>query len=177
MSSLEFAQYLKKAVKEEDHVEILFQGSKTFWRSRCNLDITIVSHFQMRYIELVFFDAVNGVEYPRMFVDGSECKSKLDRVVFADRLQKHKEDLIRHKTHADTDTLIKKISRDMIVQFFLNRINMVADKNSSLDNKIELTVRNDDKVHPDQPTLLAMVFKSQPKGVVPLESHNHKIAS
>jgi hypothetical protein len=48
--------------------KILMEGSKTFWRSRICLDIIIVSHPGQKCIELVAYNAIIGVEAPRIYI-------------------------------------------------------------------------------------------------------------
>jgi len=60
---------VRKAVEGEDYT-VLYYGSKFFWRSQDNIDITLFHHCRLtNTVELVPFDPQKNQELPRLYLD------------------------------------------------------------------------------------------------------------
>lgn len=57
--------------------EILFEGTKRFWKTNVTLTVTIVEHKSHGTLEVVCYDSALGVEAPRFYVDDFALKLKV----------------------------------------------------------------------------------------------------
>ena len=56
----------------------IFHGTKSFWRSRMNIDVDIFYHKTLNCVEVIGFDPVKHSEAPRIFIDSVLLFSKID---------------------------------------------------------------------------------------------------
>jgi hypothetical protein len=105
---------------------ILFDGSKTFWKTRTVLKIKIIHHFQDSCLELVCFDSSINTEF-RMYLDVTLIKLKLDKDLITKKCIEKKEVLLRQKKPVNADNIIHSITMDMVMQYAFTRIHVPSD--------------------------------------------------
>eukprot|EP00599_Poterioochromonas_sp_BG-1_P009676 CAMPEP_0173136304 /NCGR_PEP_ID=MMETSP1105-20130129/2407_1 /TAXON_ID=2985 /ORGANISM="Ochromonas sp., Strain BG-1" /LENGTH=405 /DNA_ID=CAMNT_0014048467 /DNA_START=21 /DNA_END=1238 /DNA_ORIENTATION=- len=113
--------------------EALYEGSKTFWKTRTNLEILILSHAKHNCLEVIAFDPEKGVEAPPIYLDSVLLHSKLDQNKIQLKVEEKKEALIRQKKAADVVQIRKEIVVNGMNQFIISRLQIVdSDDSSSL---------------------------------------------
>jgi hypothetical protein len=122
--------------------KILMEGSKTFWRQRCNLDILIVSHPGQKCIEVAAYNAVIGVEAPRIYISSVLLDAKINSnsTEFEEKLKEAQEEvfLLKRTTCNAADLkkqvynecnaadLRKQVYNEMVVGYIMRRLIVVT---------------------------------------------------
>ncbi len=81
----------KQSYTCSETVVVLFDGAKSFWKTRTNLDILIVEHSKQMCIELIAFNSVLQVEAPRIYLSSLLLFSKIDQNEVKEKLTEKKE--------------------------------------------------------------------------------------
>ncbi len=116
---------------------IIYEGSKTFWKTRSNIDFCIVHHIDHDCLEIVAYNSSTQVEAQRLYVNFLHILKKLlNQEVFHDDVLKEKELAIRRRTYFDIIGVENKVSDEFIVQYILSRVNIKL--NSVLVGKTEI---------------------------------------
>jgi hypothetical protein len=129
-------------VKEaEDDFEVLMDGSKRFWKLSLSLDILIVSHPGQKCIELVAYNAENGVEAPRLYISSVLLAAKVnpDKTVFDEKLKAHREVLLRQRKVCIDADLRKQVYNELVVSYILRRLNVVQDIDLATELRVQLS--------------------------------------
>ena len=117
--------FSKSKVVYQEGIKVLFDGTKTFWRARANIDVAIILHVPHNTVEIVAFNAVLGLKAPRLYLNFSAIKSHLDPYEFNDRLTHLKEDSLRRKKHVNLKDATIKISEDMSLDYIFQRLDVI----------------------------------------------------
>ena len=67
----------KLKTMESSNIDILFLGTRCFWRTKCTLFIALIEHTQFNIIEIVAFDFTSSAEAPRIYINPSALPQKL----------------------------------------------------------------------------------------------------
>lgn len=111
--------------------EAQYEGSKTFWKTRTNLEILILSHAKHNCLELIAFDPEKGVEAPHIYINAALLVSKLDQNEIKLKVEEKKEALIRQKKAANVAQIQKEIVVNGMNQFIINRLQIVDGDNTT----------------------------------------------
>jgi hypothetical protein len=124
---------------------ILHKGSKTFWKTRTNLDVVIVHHLKHDCLELIAYNSPTESEAPRLYLKYSEVLVKLNLRDINEQLSREKALLMHSYSDYNENDLLRTITNKAVVNYVLSRINMEGGlpDNSS---KIFLQPSFDDKV-------------------------------
>ena len=57
-------------------VTILFDGSKSFWKSNCKVDVIVALHDAFKVIEVICYDPDRGLEAPRIYLNLDIVKAR-----------------------------------------------------------------------------------------------------
>ncbi len=105
---------------------LIYEGSKTFWKTRTALELSIIHHFDHDCVEIVAFHPTFEVEAPRLYLSFSQV---IHKTHFQDELHlnvdKEKELSIRRRKYFDLEEVERKIYHESVVQYILARINVV----------------------------------------------------
>jgi hypothetical protein len=138
-------QFDEPIVEIPHHTCILFNGSKTFWKTRTNLDIVLVHHFNHDCVELIAYNAPNEYEATRLYLKYSVVLLKLRHHEINEQLAKEKALLMRNYSDYNEDDLLKTITNKAVVNYVLKRINMLGGLPDKITD-IFLQPSFDDKV-------------------------------
>jgi hypothetical protein len=105
---------------------ILFDGSKTFWKTRTVLKIQIIHHIQNSCLELVCFDSSINTEF-RMYLDVTLIRMKLDKDLITRKSSEKKELLLRQRKPVNEDKIIHDVTMDLVMQYAFVRIHVPSD--------------------------------------------------
>jgi hypothetical protein len=61
----------------QESIEVLMDGSQSYWKTSFNFDILIVAHPAKLCIELVAYNAEIGVEAPRIYISSVLLVTKI----------------------------------------------------------------------------------------------------
>ena len=121
------------SLPEQQTLVVLFDGSKTFWKTRSDLRILIIKHVPFNCLEIISYDPVDGIEFPRFYLDSTIINSKFNVEAVEKSYTEQKEVSIRQKKITkDKNEMISTIRNQMITQFVLSRVNFNIEKKSNL---------------------------------------------
>ena len=107
---------------EASRTEVLFDGSKSFWRERTALDILIVQHSSNNCLEVIAYNPENDLEAPRLYLNKSFVVTKFNTDDYEERLKLAKEPYLRRNVDFDVDKLKNCIDNEMATAWILERI-------------------------------------------------------
>ena len=109
----------------------IYKGTRNFWRQRINIDVNIFEHVDLKVVELIGFSADVHMEV-RIYLSYPGLQavidlSKLESIV----AEKKEENIRRKKAVVDAELRYEAIS-GIIVDYLLNRLSVVYDKEKSI---------------------------------------------
>ena len=110
-----------------DTVSVIFDGAKSFWKTRTNLDVLIVEHAKQLCYELIAYNATVGVEAPRIYLSSLLLAQKIDQAEVQARVADKKEALTRAKKTFNAADLTKEVTYGLISQYILARLSIPND--------------------------------------------------
>jgi hypothetical protein len=161
----------QKYTNRED-IEILFDGSKNFWRQKINPSIIFALHLNSKCVELIISN--NGLEAPRLYVDWTALKTKIDGTNFKEKLANKKEILIRQHKPIVENIVTKQLYNEMMNQYLISRLNVLGNWNEK-EFLIELMVNIGDIIN--ESTKKLDIQRSLPINLLQLEVFHEKTAT
>lgn len=110
-------------------VELYFEGSKSYWKQRANVDILIVCHTSNHCVEVIVFDPERNLEANRLYLNSVLLASKVDMKELHMKLAERKESLLRQKkkeSEFNPISLTKELLIQAMVNFILMRLQIVT---------------------------------------------------
>uniref|UniRef100_A0A7S3GZZ0 Uncharacterized protein n=1 Tax=Spumella elongata TaxID=89044 RepID=A0A7S3GZZ0_9STRA len=169
----------KQSFVAGDGFDVLFDGSKSFWKTRSNLDILIASHKKQLCIEVVSYNAEIGVEAPRIYLSSMLLSTKINpqSEEFVSKLGAKKEAFNRQKKSYSVPELTKEVYNELMLNYIMQRLNVVSE-GVDLTKELKMTIAhmNGDTVKDDDPTLVDFVINCPPS-LTPVTVNYQKKAS
>jgi hypothetical protein len=144
-------------------MEVQYEGSKSFWKSRTNLDILIVSHPKNNCLEIIGYDANKGVE-SRTYANAALLSTKLDQNEIREKVEEKKELYNRQKKPVNAAQLQKEVVVNAMNQYIISRLQV--DEVNTAELKIFLSSMTGDKINEETKQL--DIVSEIPKGLAPL---------
>lgn len=148
-----------------DGFDVLFDGSKSYWKTRSNLDILVASHKKQMCIEVVAYNAEIGVEAPRLYMSSMLLATKINpqSEEFTSKLSNKKEVFNRQKKSYSVPELTKEVYNDLILDYVMKRLNVVAE-GVDLTKELKMTINpmSGDTVKEDDPTQVDFIINMPP---------------
>jgi hypothetical protein len=153
---------------------VIYKGTKYFWRTRCNLDITIIDHVAFHCVEVIAYNARTDQEAPRIYLDSQVLLGKADEKELVDKAEVEKENCLRTRKSFIWETLLAESQQNFIIQYILARLNMTAEGNEFdiylnqlYSDQIDVTTGKLDTIC--QKPLALMPHPNQTKKFIPLD--------
>jgi hypothetical protein len=159
----------KQSFVGADGFEVLFDGSKSFWKTRSNLDILVASHKKQMCIELVAYNAEIGVEAPRMYMSTMLLSTKINpqSEEFLGKIGAKKEALTRQKKPVNGAEVTKEVYNEMMLNYIMQRLAVVSEGlDLAKELKVTLNPQSNDTVN-EQGTV-DFVLEIPPTGLTPV---------
>jgi hypothetical protein len=153
----------KKSFAPTDNIDVVYEGSKSFWKHNQKLDILIALHRIHGIYEIVAYDPDEGIESKRIYVSKHLLIQKLDSDEIYGRIKALKEANIRQKKSAtdfEYDTVLEKLHDKACVQYLVTRIAtrknltendfivglnvLTGDKTNSKTSKLDVILEDED---------------------------------
>lgn len=106
----------------EQAAEVIFQGSKCYWRTRNTVDIMLVLHNDFNVIEVITYEPTIDKEAPRIYLENSILNTKIDQEEVQEKLRAAKEIILRRREAPNADKLLKEIINNAKTDYILNRL-------------------------------------------------------
>lgn len=150
--------------------EVIFSGSKNFWRTKTNLEITIAFHRSLQTLEVVVSDPANPADEKRLYADFDVLKTKFDRdLVERETMQEQAAGDHRRVDPEALERAMMNLSKDYILprlQISSSPPPSPADRDGSGSWHVVMQPSFDDLV--DEATGRLDVLCSKPSGLAPI---------
>jgi hypothetical protein len=153
---------------------VIYKGTKAFWRTRCNLDITIIDHVAFHCVEVIAYNAKTDQQGSRIYLDSQILLGKMDEKELAEKAETEKENCLRTRKSFIWETLLAESRQNFIIQYILARLNMTAEGNhfdiylnQLYSDQIDVTTGKLDTIC--QKPLALMPHSNQTKKFIPLD--------
>mmetsp|Transcript_46019 Transcript_46019/g.94142 ORF Transcript_46019/g.94142 Transcript_46019/m.94142 type:complete len:511 (-) Transcript_46019:315-1847(-) len=151
-------------------LEVMFDGSKSFWKSRSNLEVLIVSHTRHLCIEVVAYSSELGAEF-RLYCSRMALATKIDpeSSEFTKKLSDKKEQFIRKKKTFSPKELSNEVYNDLMQDYIMRRMIVVTENvDLSKELKVALAPQTGDQMNPEDPSVLDFIC-SAPPPLIPVQ--------
>jgi hypothetical protein len=101
---------------------VLYEGSKCFWKSRCTLDVIIVTHPEHKVVEVVAYEPTFDAEAPRIYLDDKVLRTKVDPAIVDKSLRTEKEKALRRHEAPNMALIIQNAEEKARIEYILNRL-------------------------------------------------------
>ena len=101
-------------MSENSRTELVFEGSKFFWRTRNNIDVSIVSHIDSATIEVIAYEPSIDVEAERIYLSLHVVNSKLNQDEIEAKFSFAKQNNVAHTEEFETE-VVRRATSDFIL--------------------------------------------------------------
>lgn len=101
--------------------DTIFEGTKTFWKTRVNLDLVIAYHAKSHCIEVIAHHPELGREC-RLYLSSILLLSKMDQNDLTLRIGEKKEVFIKQKKPVNVQQLTKEVLYASVTNYVLSRL-------------------------------------------------------
>ena len=88
---------------------MIYEGTKSLWKTRTNIEIFISEHVSLKIWEIVCYNSTIGIESERIYIDSVLLASKIDPNELAEKMGARKETFARQKKSFNLETLTKEV--------------------------------------------------------------------
>lgn len=103
------------------NTDLVYKGTKTFWKTRVNLDLVIIYHPKSHCVEVITHHPEIGREC-RLYLSSTGLLSKLDHNDLQLRLGEKKEVFIKQKKPVNNQQLLKEVLYSSMTNYIQSRI-------------------------------------------------------
>jgi hypothetical protein len=147
-------------------VEITFDGTKFYWKTRNTVDVVIAHHIAHKVFEVIVYEPTLDREAPRLYLNEEILMPKIDHNEVNSKLS-----FAKRNNVPLTEKLVQGIMNKAISDFILNRL--VIQQLAALEKKFDVGIKID-----DYDVMLSANFKdlvcSRPDGLVMHEAKHYK---
>lgn len=117
---------MSEDIKEENAVNILFEGTKYFGTTQTLFHIAVVEHPRQDIIEIVSYDKRHAVEAPRLYLIYSELLSRIDVSKVVERVQSLREEACERQLPVEEKKFAKIAVGEVLFDFLSGRLFAVS---------------------------------------------------
>ncbi len=149
---------------ETSRTDLVFQGSKFFWRTRNNIDVTIVRHTDLATVEAIAYEPSVDVEAERIYLSLPILNSKLNQDEIEAKFSFAKQNNVAHTEEFEAEVINRAIS-----DFILNHLFIKEYSKEDRKFVVQLQFREDGS---DESSRLLC---AKPAELVPFETKHYKL--
>lgn len=127
MSLISKEQSGKRSYSCNSGVSMIYEGSKSLWKSRTNIEIFIADHLSLKCWEIISYNSTIGVESERIYINSALLSSKVDPNELEEKMMAKKEVFARQKKSFSADLLLQEVTTTIMINYIISRINMPND--------------------------------------------------
>ena len=113
--------------------DLIFQGSKFFWRTRNNIDVAIVSHNDLATTEVIAYDPTLNKESERIYLNSNILYSMMNQAEIEAKFSFAKQNDVPH-----TAKFVADVVNDAISHYLLNRLFIKAYSKEDIRFAVQL---------------------------------------
>ncbi len=154
----------------EAHIEILFDGSITLWRSAANLDVVLAHFADFNCLELIVFHPAKNLEAPRMYIDCGILEQHLSLADMQNRIKERIDMFTRHHQVVVQENIEKDVKLSTFSNYVISRI--VIKECEGFE--VELQARFGDIVVEEAETRVSHldIVVSRPVNLIPIHTEH-----
>lgn len=114
--------------KGNDKINILFEGTKNFWRTRTMIDIIIAHHTYFNIIEIIAYNPEIDVEANRIYIDYENLVKNLSKIYYIEKLSQETEILVRQKINFCKKEVATRVINDIIANNIQSQLEIHNEK-------------------------------------------------
>jgi nitrogen regulatory protein PII-like uncharacterized protein len=145
--------------------DVQYQGSKSFWKTRTNIDLLIVNHKKYNCLEVICYDPEKGIEAPRIYLNNNVLISKVDLEEIKQRLEEKTEASLRQKKTINIPDAQKELVVSAINLFITSRLQLADDLSNGL--KVFVCPIGGDIIN-EETKQIDIIMETVPAALVPL---------
>lgn len=155
--------------------EVLFDGSKTFWKTRISLDLVLVLHPRQHCIEIIAHHTELG-QVHRLYVSSILVFAKLDQNDLQLRVSEKKEVFIKQRKPVNIPQITKEVIFSCVSNFLQSRLQYSISEDETFT--IQIQPQLGDTVIEDPSPHVDFLLGDAPQGLEPFaKSFQKKISS
>ncbi len=143
---------------------VVYQGSKLFWRTRNTIDVAIVEHSGCDITEIIAYEPSINVEAERIYLNFKILRTKLDQVEIDSKFSFAKQNNVPISASFSSGVMNTAIS-----EFILSRLIISEFKREECRFVVNLDFRNSDGDN------IGELVCAKTAGLQPFETKNHKL--
>lgn len=129
--------------KGKEQIDILYEGTKNYWRTRTMIDIIIAHHIYHHSIEIIAYSPELDMEANRIYIDYENLIKNLNKSYVEDKLSEEIEILLRQKIKYCRKDVVTKVNNSIIannIQCQLEIYNEKSDKDFYVSLKYDFGI-------------------------------------
>lgn len=161
-------------MSEPPTTEVIYQGTKSYWRTRTTIDLMVVHHLGHNVLEVVTYEPSIDREAPRIYLDNTVLDSKIDQTEIEEKLKAAKEPILRRREVPDNEKLLKQIVNSTKVAYILNRLSITefTPEDRVIRFELQFNFRDHDDAHSSGTDVSAIVLQKA-EDLVPYKSPHY----
>jgi hypothetical protein len=128
--------------------EVHYEGQKSFWKTRTNLEILIVSYPQFLCLEIITYDAEKGIEPERIYVSSTALVPKINQEELKTKVDEKKEANLRQKKNVNLSQVTKEVLVQLMNQYIIQRMRIEKAEVTCTALKVYLEAIDGDSTDP-----------------------------
>lgn len=116
----------------------LYEGTKSYWRTRTNVDFSIIEHPLLATIEVISYNSDIGIEAPRLYINMPLLYSKISKDEVDTKVDLKKEEYVRQRKRVPYEELQQAITKELAVAYITLRMQVAPTNESSSGKKFEM---------------------------------------
>lgn len=159
----------------DDDLQILFAGSKTFWRFGAHLDILIVLHKLFDCVEVLSYHHKLCKQSPRIYLNYRALVDRIDNEILEFKVKAKQEEYIRRHKDYNLEDIYQTIAHSMICNYIFSRLDYMENPESNLEpynlayQSYESIKESNDIDSDDELTPRKDVLTDKPDILIPVE--------
>lgn len=102
--------------------KVLYDGTKSFWRTGENIDVRIIEHIDALVIEVIAFDLEKYEEADRLYIDADKLFKKLETSELLEKVEQKRAEYARMRKRVPLEEITRGLLREVSSQYILSRI-------------------------------------------------------
>lgn len=99
----------------------LYDGTKTYWRTRETVDVRIIEHMD-KVLEVIAFDVEKHEEADRLYLDAEKLYKKLETSELLEQVEEKRAEYARMRKRVPLEEITRGLVRQVATQYILTRL-------------------------------------------------------
>lgn len=100
----------------------IYEGSKSYWRTRQTVDVRIIEHTDANILEIICFEVESYQDADRLYLNADKLYKKLETPELKEKVEQKREEYARQRKRVPNEEITRTLVREAAVQFVLTRL-------------------------------------------------------